>query len=242
MVGRFLFPFAPMTPSLPRPFTRAILSVATLSVATMACTLAPRASGGEMSAIRVQTGAPDPVQQAFERVLLRRASADLEVEEVAPVHARATAIVTGLGGRIERDQVSEKSATIVLRVPDTQLEMALDSLATLGDMKSRVISVQDVTMAVIDLDARIASLVAARDRLRELHARAASVAEILEVERELSRVQGELDSLEGRRAFLRDASALSHLELSIQRRVVLGPIGVVAKGVGWGVEKLFVWR
>ena len=42
------------------------------------------------------------------------------------------------------------------------------------------------------LDARIASLVAARDRLRELHARAASVAEILEVERELARVQGEL--------------------------------------------------
>ena len=65
---------------------------------------------------------------------------------------------------------------------------------------------------------------------------------MLEVERELARVQGELDSLEGRRAFLRDASALSHLELSIQRRVVLGPIGVVAKGVGWGVEKLFVWR
>lgn len=131
---------------------------------------------------------------------------------------------------------------LVLRIPDNRLEPALDSLATFGDMKNRTVSAEDVTTTVIDVEARLANLVASRDRLRDLLGRATSVADIVAVERELARVQGEIDSLEARRNYLRDAAALSRLQLSLSRRVVLGPLGVVAKGVGWVLEKLFIWR
>jgi hypothetical protein len=30
--------------------------------------------------------------------------------------------------------------------------------------------------------------------------------------------------------------------VTLQRRVILGPLGVVAEKVGWVVEKLFMWR
>lgn len=55
-------------------------------------------------------------------------------------------------------------------------------------------------------------------------------------------MQGELDSLQGWLAYLRDAAALSQLQVALQRRVILDPLGVVAEKVGWVVEKLSVWR
>jgi len=60
---------------------------------------------------------------------------------------------------------------------------------------------------VIDLDARLANLVAVRDRLQEHLARSTNVSEVIEVERELARLQGDIDSLSGRSTFLRSASA-----------------------------------
>ena len=182
------------------------------------------------------------VDQAVERVVIRAATAEVVVESVPPAHIRLAAIATSLGGRVEREVVTDRSATVVLRIPDPRLEAAFDSLARIGELTRRSIAAQDVTTQVIDLDARIASLLAARDRLRELHGRAASVTEVLEIERELARIQGELDGLQGRRDFLRDAAALSQLEVELQRRIVLGPLGVIGKGLGQVLEKLFVWR
>jgi hypothetical protein len=217
-----------------RPFAALLVSAAVLL--SSACTSA-----------RTAPTAPAPranvtVDQAAQRSVIRAATAEVVVESVAPAHARVTALTTGLGGRVDRDVMTDRSATLVLRIPDARLEAAVDSLALVGDLRRRSITAQDITAAVIDLDARIASLVATRDRLRELQVRATTVTEVVEVERELARIQGELDSLEGRRAYLREAAALSQLEVELQRRIVLGPIGVVGKGAGWVLAKLFVWR
>ena len=190
----------------------------------------------------VNASAVSPEFQDANRVLLRSASAEVETERVDSTHARAVEIVRSLGGRIDKDLVTENSADVVLRVPDAQLEAVLDSLATLGRMVRRTITVQDATEMVIDLEARIASLTAARDRLMELQQRTATVSEIVEVERELARIQAELDSLRGRVASLRGLAAYSRLELAVREKVVLGPVAVVAKGIGWTVQKLFVWQ
>ena len=93
-----------------------------------------------------------------------------------------------------------------------------------------------------DLDARVLSLRATRDRLRQLLERATSVSDIAAVEAQLSRVQQDLDSLEGRLKALRTDVALSAVTVDLDRRHVLGPLGLVAAGLAWVVEKLFVLR
>jgi hypothetical protein len=211
---------------------------AAVVVVNSACTPA-RAPSPVLSGVRVSAGGD---QQPADRVLIRTGTAEVEVDSILLGYERATAIATALGGRVDREQLTERSATLVLRIPDAQLEAALDSLATLGEMTSRSLSARDVTMEVIDVDARLANLRAARDRLRELHARATAVSDVVAVERELARIQGEIDSLEARRTYLRDAAALSQLQVTLNRRVILGPLGVVAKGLGWVLEKLFVLR
>jgi chromosome segregation ATPase len=177
------------------------------------------------------------------RVLIRTAALDIEVEKVSTAIAATTALTTRLGGYVESSlQRSEGSARLVLRVPSMSLDATLDSLARIGKVKSRSITATDVTEQARDLDARVATLRATRDRLRQLLDRAASVSDIAAVETQLSRVQQDLESLEGRLKSLRTDVALSELTLDIDQQHVLGPLGLVAAGLGWVVEKLFIWR
>jgi len=183
-----------------------------------------------------------PVSVDAERMLVRRGAMDVVVEDVAAAAARVQSQLVASGGYVERGQLGEHSASFTLRVPEKALDATLDSLATLGSVASRTVSAQDVTEEAIDLDARLQSLIATRDRLRKLHDSATSVTEVIAVERELGRVQGEVDSLEGRLKHLRSSAALATVELSIRQKIVLGPLGVIAKGLGTLLSKLFVWR
>ena len=188
------------------------------------------------------TAAAASVSVDAERMLVRRGAMDVVVEDVPAAAARVQSQLVASGGYVERGQLGERSASFTLRVPEKALDATLDSLATLGSVAGRTVSAQDVTEEAIDLDARLQSLIATRDRLRKLHDNATTVTEVIAVERELGRVQGEVDSLEGRLKHLRSSAALSTIELSLRRKIVLGPLGVVAKALGSVIAKLFVWR
>jgi len=62
------------------------------------------------------------------------------------------------------------------------------------------------------------------------------------VERELARVQGELDALERRLEYLRGSSAMAEMSVDARRKRILGPLGWVVAGAAWVVEKAFIIR
>ena len=209
---------------------------------TAACT--PAARGREVQAVTVSG---EPVargrlqQQA--RVVVRRATLEVEVEEVAPAVERATRLTQAFEGYVENATTREdKTAHLRIRVPASRLTETLDSLARLGKVTGRSLSQDDVTAQSVDLEARVASFRAARDKLRELLSRAVSVADAVAAQGELARVQAELDSLEGQLRTLQSSVALSDVTVTLNRRVVLGPLGIVASGLATLIGKLFVWR
>ena len=207
-----------------------------------AATMSPARSGAVVPVPPGVAQSAAPVSVEDSRLLVRHGAIDVVVDDVARGSARAQAVLVESGGYVERGQLGERSASFTLRVPEKVLDATLDSLATLGSVASRTVSAQDVTEEAIDLDARLQSLIATRDRLRKLQETATSVADVVTVERELGRVQGEVDSLEGRLKHLRSSAALATIELSIRQKIVLGPLGVIAKGLGTFLSKLFVWR
>jgi len=177
------------------------------------------------------------------RITITRASLEVEVEEVPPAIEQATRLTRALEGYVENSTTREdKNAYLRLRVPSARLNEALDSLSRLGKVTGRSLSEEDVTAQSIDLEARVASFRAARDKLRELLDRAVSVADAVAAQGELARVQGELDSLEAQLRAMQGSVALSELTLTLNRRIVLGPLGLVASGLAKIVGKLFVWR
>ena len=218
-----------------------------------ACTGASRAaetrSGAGLAAVRV-AGTEAAPQQAEERLLVRRASLQLTVEDLDGTRQRAAALAAAAGGYVQHSALSAGPATLAggqrlhltLRVPSAALDAVLDSLARLGTVDARQVSAEDVTEQVVDLDARLTSMRAVRDRLRQHLERAANVGEVVAVERELARVQGEIDAMEARLKHLRSSAALAEITIEARRRRVLGPLGLVLYGAGWVLGKHFVLR
>jgi hypothetical protein len=196
--------------------------------------MAPEATAG--------TGAPSQGLPA-DRMLVRRATVELEVDEPQNIAVSARTIAQGLGGYIERSsEASGRMVRVTMRVPTAALDAAMDAVSRLGRLRARRLSTDDVTEQIVDLDARATTLRATRDRLRRLLERTESIGEIVTVEREVARIQGELEMLEARLEYLRRRANFAELDIDAGPRRVLGPLGFVLKGAATLVEKLFVWK
>lgn len=74
---------------------------------------------------------------------------------------------------------------------------------------------EDLTRQIVDTEARLRAQTALRDRLQELlRSRPGRLADLLEVERELARVQGEIDAVQSALAVMRTRVSMSELTLT----------------------------
>lgn len=217
---------------------RIILSVLSLLlvVTLSGCATASREAYGDALAAVSQT---ERVEQS--RMLIWRAWLSLEVSSVSNAAARVADIATQSGGYVEnRSDSGDDRANVTLRVPVDSLKSAVASLESIGKVTSRRVSSEDVTEQYVDIDARMKTMVALRDRLRALLDKALDVKDILAIEKELGRVQADIDSIQARFKALKGKVDLASIDVSITRRRILGPLGVVLKGAWWVVGKLFV--
>jgi hypothetical protein len=80
---------------------------------------------------------------------------------------------------------------------------------------------EDLTRAITDTDARLRALKSLRTRIEALIAsRPGKLSDLLEAERELARVQGEIDSFESNLSVMRARVAMSAMDLTYQSREV----------------------
>jgi hypothetical protein len=245
----------PVIRRLTRGTARSAALALALASGMAACATAARTGGTPMGVRKVERAregsavaqvspsATPPSAAQYAQQLIRRGDMALEVVDVSATARRVERLATTMGGVVARSRDDgNDDAHVELRVPSSQLDAAMDAVAELGHVGRRTTNSDDVTEQLLDLDGRIASLQATRDRLRQLLARAEAIRDVLEVERELGRVQAELESLERRVQGLRGQVAMSDLSVDIDRRVVLGPIGQLFRAIGVGIGKLFVWR
>lgn len=177
----------------------------------------------------------------IDRMIARTAYLMIEAGSLREIEDRVEKIVADAGGHITDGSFDgERYYRATLKAPSKDLEKVLDTIARLGDEKSRSIRTEDVTDSFIDVKARLDNLVALRDRLRKLLDKATEVKDILSIETELARVQGEIDSLRGRINALKGRTDFSTVYLTVKTKRIYGPLGYLAKGLWWVIEKLFV--
>jgi hypothetical protein len=98
---------------------------------------------------------------------------------------------------------SAPSGHLFLRVLPQYLKPLLDHINKVGNVVTQNTESEDKTTTVIDVEAKIKNLTELRNRLRTiLTTRTGSLKDVVEVERELSRAQAELDSLVASRKVL----------------------------------------
>ncbi|MGD9965112.1 MAG: DUF4349 domain-containing protein [Hyphomonadaceae bacterium] len=102
--------------------------------------------------------------------------------------------------------------------------MAADADAAGGRIVQQSTSSEDLTRQIVDTEARLRAQTALRDRLQQLlRSRPGRLADLLEVERELARVQGEIDAVQSALAVMRTRVAMS--ELTLTYRSAPRPVG-----------------
>lgn len=122
-----------------------------------------------------------------------------------------------LSSQLLRDDDQQPSrASLEARVSPDHAAALLARLTALGTVARHETSSEDKTDEVIDVEARLRNMAAFRDHLRVLMNRnGAKLAEAMEVERELVRVQSELDSLASRRKALASLTSKVRIVLTI---------------------------
>lgn len=82
-------------------------------------------------------------------------------------------------------------------------------------MTREQLAADDVTAAYVDADSRARNLRVARQRAEELMARAGDVREVLDVQRELTRITGQLEAQESRRQHLAGQVQLARITVRL---------------------------
>jgi hypothetical protein len=209
----------------------------------------PRGGRNAEVSLAVSDAAVPPRSADPQQKIIRSASLSVEVEDLDAATDSARSAAARLGGRIESaTRTKDERVHMRIRVPSHALDSALADAANLGRVLNRSISESDVTTRYIDTAARLKTRLALRDRLQKLLETAKSVEDILNIERELARVQGEIDSMQGQLDYMDRQVAESTLDLTLQIPEVTppetkpGPLGYVFVGIWKAVKWLFVWE
>lgn len=175
------------------------------------------------------------------RQVIKSASIKIEVEEPQVTANEIDKMTKSISGFTESTySYDEKSFNIAVRVPVGQLESYADHIAKMGTLISRTMNSEDVTKEIVDIDAKLKNLYALSKRYRQLLVKADTLDEMLKVEEQLTRIQTEIDIIQGRRKSLVNQSSYSRVDIRIERAVTYGPITYGVKSIYWLFEKLFI--
>lgn len=127
------------------------------------------------------------------------------------------------------------SGYLTIRVPAGNLDAFITTISGIGAVLRQEETQSDVTQEHLDLDARLKNLQASEVQLRDFLAKAKNVTEMLAVEKELSRIRGEIESMRAQIAYLERQAAHSVVTIELT-----GPKPIVRPtGEDWGfVEAL----
>ena len=151
--------------------------------------------------------------------LVRTAELTVRVDDVRAAADEAARLAAAVAGSVASDERSgageQASATVRLQVPPERFEAMVSELADLGEELDRRVGKTDVTDQVVDLESRLATQRASVARVRALLDGAEKLADVVQIEGELTRRTADLESLQARLAAVRGQVEQSTITLSL---------------------------
>ncbi len=175
-----------------------------------------------------------------ERMLIKRGYLTIEVDNIEKSVEDTLKLIKLEKGYTEDKSIEEKSAFLLLRVPSKNLNSTINKLSSIGNVTNKSVSAEDVTEQYVDTEARMKNKVVLRDRLKQLLNKAKDVKDILAIEKELNRIQGDIDSMQALLKSMKNKVDYATLSVNFKHKKILGPLGYVVSGVAWFAEKLFI--
>ncbi|WP_036931775.1 DUF4349 domain-containing protein [Proteocatella sphenisci] len=148
----------------------------------------------------IADGKPEIIET---RKLIRTVNMTIETNKFDKSLEQINTILLNTGGYIQNSQISgnrygsqdNRSAYLVVRVPNEKLSWFLEKTTDLGNVIDKSENIEDVTTQYTDTQARLTSLKTEFDRLLVLIDKAEKLEDIIKLEERLSQVRYQMDSL-----------------------------------------------
>jgi len=202
---------------------------ATAAPAAITRAAAPTAAGnvsasGAPAAATVAPGNDKPINasqtQAVERKVIRNANLSIEVVDMEQALTRLRSLAVAQGGIVFQENSSSPNdrptAVIVLQIPSENYEISITQIRQIASKVTRQESTaQDVTEEFVDVQSQITNLKTTEAGLQKLIDKTTKLEEILNLQKELTSVRGEIEKRQGRLNFLGSRSAFSTITINL---------------------------
>jgi hypothetical protein len=170
-----------------------------------------------------RAAAVDLEPESVQRQLIRHADVALIVDDFSQSGERLRTQISETGGYIANEESHQWdgiwTGQFQIRLPANRLDPFLEALESMGDIESRRLYSEDVTMEYVDVQSRIQMMRVKEARLLELISQSGNLADLLNVENELANTRGNLESLEGRMRYLSNQVAYSTVQLQVEQKI-----------------------
>lgn len=166
------------------------------------------------------------------RKLITKVNLSAETDDLDATVATVEKKVRDLGGYIESSNVyngsnsyrSTRSASLTARVPAKNLDSFVETVEGLGNIVSKSVNVDDVTLTYVDIESKRNSLRTEEKRLLEIMESAETVEDIIAIEDKLANVRYELESIESQLRSYDNMVDYSTVYLDIEEVAVFTPV------------------
>lgn len=183
-------------------------------------------SGGEVtSAVRsfvksadMQVAAPNVAPQAAvvestSRMIVKTGDLSVVVKDVREAIKTVSQYAVAQGGFVVNSNVYKSGIVprgmVTIRIPANKFDQGMNEVKAVGEVVSENSNGQDITEEYVDLDAQLRNLRATETQFLAIMIKAEKIADILNVQRELANVRGEIERLQGRMKYLKQNADLS---------------------------------
>lgn len=139
------------------------------------------------------------------------------------------------------EQIYDNYIRVTYKISTTELNSFMELLDTNYNIKSSSIYSTDITNEYFDTQIRLESYQKTRERFIQLLDQAETITEIVDIEKELSRINEEIDLLKGQMKRLNNLKDYSEINIRIDKKVTPGPLGWIFYGIYKVISWLFVW-
>lgn len=149
------------------------------------------------------------------RLIIKTGFLSLVVKDVPQGVAKIQEFAKSKGGFVVSSNISKDTlsptAEVTIRIPSEVFDGGVQEVKSMGEVKSERVNGQDVTEEYVDLDARLKNLRLTESQFVTIMQKAQKIEDILAVQRELTQIRGEIESLQGRMKYLTESAKMSTL-------------------------------
>lgn len=187
-------------------------------------------------------------QVVDERKIIKSASMDLETLEFDHAIKLLTEKVEAIGGYIESSSVQGKSiddrystryANYSLRIPQEHFLTFMADLNSVGNIVYENKYGEDITAQYYDTEAHLSTLEIQEERLLDILKKAEKIEDVITLERELSNVRYQIESLQGSMKRWDNLVSYSTIQVSIREVVEITEIKETPKTLGEKIANSF---